>query len=268
MFKDAWKELKHYLAVYQKFAATSFTEAMSFRTSFVLLVLMDIFFYFSSLATVSFIYDHVETIGPWNRSQLMFFISFMLAVDHLHMTFISESFWMMARQIKTGDMDFILLRPLHSIFSVFFRHVRASSLFNTPVVWGVLIYYGRALPLEWYQWVLIPPLLIAAFILLALIEFLVSTSMFWMTEGMGINFLRMQMQSLSRWPDFIYQGISKRIFTVAVPLLLIGSAPVHFLYDFQNWHYLVGMGLAIVILWKVLLVLWRIALRRYESASS
>ena len=262
------EELKHYLSVYQKFAVTSFTEAMSFRTSFVLLILMDIFFYFSSLATVSFIYDHVETIGPWNRSQLMFFISFMLAVDHLHMTFISESFWMLARQIKTGDLDFILLRPLHSIFSVFFRHVRPSSLCNTPVAWGCLIYYGRQLPLDWQQWALIPPLLIMAFTLLALIEFLMSVAMFWMTEGVGINFLRMQMQSLSRWPDFIYHSFSRRVFTIAFPMLLIGSAPVHFLYDFTNWPYILGMITAIIVLWAILLKVWQIALKNYESASS
>jgi ABC-2 type transport system permease protein len=66
---------------------------------------MDLFFYFSSFATVSFIFDHVETIGPWQRPQLMFFIAYMLTLDQLHMTLISESFWVFSRELKTGVLD-------------------------------------------------------------------------------------------------------------------------------------------------------------------
>lgn len=261
-------EFAYYFKIYRSFISISFTEAMSFRTSFILLILMDIFFYASTLATVSFIYDHVEMIGPWDKHKLMFFISFMLALDHLHMSFLSESFWYLSRHIKQGDIDFILLRPAHSIFSVFFRHIRPSSLCNTPLVWGGLIYFGMQIPLRLDQWILIPFLLLLAFTLLAILEFIISTAMFWTTEGMGINFLRMQMQSLSRWPDFIYHQFSRRVFLIFFPLLLIGSGPIRFLYDYSYWLYLLGMLIAIIIGAKVLTYLWQKALKNYESASS
>jgi ABC-2 type transport system permease protein len=250
------------------FTSTSFTLAMSFRLNFFLLILMDLFFYFSSLATVSIIFDHVQTIGPWSKEQLMFFTSFMLCVDHLHMTLISESFWVFSRDLKNGNVDFILLRPIHSIFSVFFRHVRASSLCNIFIIWACLIYYGNQINLSVLAWVTLPFLVLLAFTLLAILEFIISTSMFWMTEGMGINFLRMQMQNLSRWPDFIYSKLSRRVFKVFFPILLIGSAPVHFLLDQSAWIYLVYLVMAIVISYLALLTIWKVALRQYESASS
>ncbi|OUR99813.1 hypothetical protein A9Q84_01950 [Halobacteriovorax marinus] len=260
--------LKHYLNVYGNFVSTSFSTAMSFRFNFILLIFMDIFFYFSSLATVSFIFDHVSAIGPWNKEQLMFFISFMLCVDHLHMTLISESFWVLSRDIKTGAMDFIILKPIHSIFSCFFRHIRTSSFCNTFVVWGCLIYYGREIELDTLSWVLLPFLVLLSFTLLALLEFIISTSMFWMTEGMGINFLRMQFQNLSRWPNFIYSSMSRRFFTMVIPVLLIGSAPVHFIIDHSKWHYLIYLVIAIVLSYIVLMYIWNRALNQYESASS
>jgi len=261
-------EVKHYLSVYKKFVSTSFTMASSFRLNFVLLIFMDIFFYVSALATVSFIYDHVQTIGPWNKEQLMFFISFMLAVDHLHMVLISESFWNLAHEIRSGGMDFILLRPLSSIFTTFFRYVRASSLLNIFVVWGFLINYGLDLDFQILDWVLLPFLVLLAFTLLALLEFIISTSMFWLTEGLGINFLRMQMQQLARWPNFIYSSLARKVLTVGMPILLIGSAPVHFLFDKSQWHYIAYLLLAIVISFIALRIIWNIALTKYDSASS
>ncbi|MCO4794596.1 MAG: ABC-2 family transporter protein [Bacteriovoracaceae bacterium] len=260
--------IKHYLSVYKKFIETSFSVQLSFRTSFALLIFMDLFFYISTLATVDFIYDHVAVIGPWEKNKLMFFISFMLCVDHLHMTLLSESFWVLSRQIRTGELDFILLKPVHSIFTIFFRYIRPSSLTNTIAAWGFLIYFGSKVPLTTTAWLILPILLIMAFILLAIIEIIISTAMFWLTEGLGINFLRMQIQSLARWPDYIYKVLARRLFTVLMPILLIGSAPVRFMLDLKSWDYIAGMIAAIFVFGFLMFKIWSRALIRYESASS
>jgi ABC-2 type transport system permease protein len=260
--------IRKYLGIYREFIATSFSEATSYRLHFILLILMDLVFYATVLATVSFIYDHVEMIGPWDRARLMFFMSFMLAVDHLHMTFVSESFWVLSHKIKSGELDFDILKPVNSIFNIFFRHIRPSSLCNIFVTTGLLIYYGRQVPLEPWNWIALPILVVLAFLLLSFIEFIVATSMFWVTEGLGINFLRMQMQQLARWPDFVYASLSRKVLTVGLPLLLIGSAPVRFLFDASQWVYMLGMLLAIVVCLWVLSRMWKAGLARYDSASS
>lgn len=261
-------KIRHYFQVYREFISTSFTEATSYRVNFVLLILMDLFFYSSVLFTVSFIYDHVEMIGPWNRNQLMFFMAFMLAIDHLHMTLISESFWVLSRKVKTGELDYDLLKPINTIFNVFFRHVRPSSLCNIVVTSSLVIYYGRLVPLSALDWMMLPFLIMLGFTLLALIEIIIATSMFWVTEGLGINFLRMQMQQLSRWPDFVYHSLARKVLTVGIPLLLIGSAPVHFLFDHSRALPLGSMILAIITCLFILKWLWKLALQRYDSASS
>ncbi len=268
MLRAFLSHLYHYFSVYKKFTSTSFSVALSFRTSFSLLVLMDILFYLSTLFTVEIIFNHISTLGPWNRDQLMFFVSFMLVIDNLHMALLSESFWMLARQMKTGDIDFILLRPIHSIFTIFFRFVRPSSILNTILTIALLIYFGNKVSLDLISWVLLPFLIILSFALLAILEILISTSMFWMQEGIGINFLRMQFQQLSRWPDYIYAKLARKVFLIAFPMLLIGSAPVHFLLDHKKWTYLIALILAIVVFFIILLKVWKLALNRYESASS
>jgi ABC-2 type transport system permease protein len=260
--------LKHYLGVYRYFVTTSVSEALSFRTSFMLLIMMDIFFYFSVLFSVDFLFDHMQTIGPWTKYQLLFFISFMLNIDAIHMGVFSSNFWMLGFKIRTGELDFDLLKPTHSIFICFFRYLKPSSLITAPVAWAMLIYYGSKIGLLWYDWLLIPPLILLGLSLLCVLEFILSTSMFWLVEGMGVNFLRMQMQQMARWPDFIYKYTYQKIFTIAVPVLLIGSGPVHFILDKSNWHYLVGMFVALFISSLILIKIWNKALCQYDSASS
>jgi ABC-2 type transport system permease protein len=229
---------------------------------------MDLFFYFSVLASVYFIFDHVQMIGPWRREQMLFFLSFMLTVNHLHMTMVSENFWELSFLIRTGGMDFILLKPVHSLFISFFRHFRPATLLNGIAAWSFLIYFGIKINLPTLSWVLLPPMVLAAFALTVLTEMILSVSMFWLVEGFGINFLRMQFQQLSRWPDFIYGKYTRRVLTLMLPLLLVGSAPVRFLFNFSDYHLLLIMLIAIVILFKILLWAWDLGLKKYDSASS
>ena len=260
--------MRKYWEVYKKFVSTSVAVETSFRTSFILLIIMDIFFFFSTIMSVRFIYDHVAMIGPWQKDQLLFFITFMLMIDNLHMMIFSQSFWEFSAHLKTGNLDYIILRPMNTIFSVFFRHFRASSLVISPLFIGHLIYYGMELNLDLISWLMLPLLLILSLALLVVLEFILSTSMFWVTDGLGINFLRMQFQQLARWPNFVYQSLTRKVLTFVIPILLIGSAPVHFLIDHSQYKALIYLVFALIIGLFILSNLWKIGLRRYDSASS
>ncbi len=261
-------KIKYYLLLYREFVKTCFVEAMSFRLHFVLLIVMDIFFYASVFATVDIIYNHVQTIGTWNRDQLMFFMSFVMAVDHLQMSFLANNFWELSLSIRQGNLDFILVKPASSLFSVFFRRISAGSTTIFAVPWGCMIFFGMQLHFSWHIWAILPFLVLLAFMLTGLIDIIISCSMFWMLEGTGINFLRMQLQQVSRWPDFIYANLIRKILTFVIPVLLIFNAPNRFLFNAGDWLPLVGMIAAIALGWGILLFLWRICLNAYESASS
>jgi ABC-2 type transport system permease protein len=260
--------LRHYGLVYREFVHTSFAEAMTYRTHFVLLIFLDIFFYFTTLASVSFIFDHVDKIGVWGRHEFLFFISIMLAIDHLHMTFVSESFWRLSVDIRKGNLDFTLIKPIGTIFTVFFRHIRPAGILNLVVPWGLIIHYGKIINLGALSWSMIPLLVLLGITLMVSMEILVSTSMFWLIEGWGVNFLRMQMQQLSRWPDFVFQALARKVLTIVFPILLVGSAPTRFLLDNQDFEPLLGMIAAILITWVLIRYFWKLGLTAYESASS
>lgn len=260
--------LKHYTGIYREFVSNCFAEALTYRLHFVLMIVMDLIFYASIFGSVDFLFAHLERIGPWGRSEFMFFMAFMIAVEHLHMTFVSENFWTFSRDIRLGQLDFILLKPVGALFVIFFRYMRPATLLNAVVPWWALWHYGQLLHLSALAWVSLPPLVLLGLALLVSVEILISMSMFWIVESMGINFLRMQLQQVSRWPDFVYLYFAQKLFSYVVPVLLVGSAPVRFLLDAQEWPGLLKMLLVMGMCWILTAWCWRQGLRSYESASS
>ncbi len=261
------KTLKRYGAIYREFVNNCFAAALTYRLHFILLIVMDLIFYFTILGSVEFLFQHLDKIGPWGRTEFMFFMSFMIAVEHLHMTFISENFWEFSYDIRTGRLDFILLKPVGALFIIFFRSMRPGTLLNGFFPWAYLIYFGSQLHLNALQWLALPLLVLLGLALLTSVEILISMSMFWIVESMGVNFFRMQLQQVARWPDFVYQYFAQKFFSYLVPVLLVGSAPVSFLIT-GDWTGLSKMLGLLVICWGLIGFFWRKGLASYESASS
>jgi ABC-2 type transport system permease protein len=262
------KRILYYARIYKQYLALNVERAMAFRVHFILLIVLDIFFYSATLLTVDFTFSQVGPLNGWTREHFLFFSSFMLAVDQLHMTFLSESFWIFSVDVRTGALDFTLLRPANPIFVTFFRYIRIGSLFLFFVPAGLLIYFGMQLGLSPLAWAALPVMALLSLALVVTIEIALLMSAFWLVDSTGVNFLRMQLQDISRWPDFIYQSTLRRFFTFAVPVLLASTMPVKFLFNHEEWP---GVLLALVFTAfgiYLISVLWKRGLGRYESASS
>ncbi|OGH00963.1 MAG: hypothetical protein A2600_03710 [Candidatus Lambdaproteobacteria bacterium RIFOXYD1_FULL_56_27] len=260
--------IKQYLSIYGSFFSTSFSAAMSFRGHFVLLILMDLVFYYTHLVSIDILYDHIQTIGIWDRQQLLFFASVMLAINQISMTLVSENYWIFPLSIRTGELDFSLIKPVNAVFLSFFRIIRPGSLINVCFTGPAVVYFGLQVGLSPLAWVCLPFAVVGGFLLQNAIEMFLSCAMFWMMDGTGINFIRVELQQLARWPDFVYPRLLRSSLTLVLPVLLIGSGPVRFLLDPTDGWPLVWLVGFLGLFWLLLGFFWRLGLKAYESASS
>lgn len=256
---------KKYFEVYKMFMQTSITEALSFRFNFSLQNIMNLCFMLSFFGTTSFIFNHIEHIGVWNQIEFFFFLSFVFAVDQTHYTFFSYNFWRLSDDIRLGSLDFHLLKPISSLFLLFMKNIASAGFITSTTCYGLIIYFGIQLGIPWLSWVLIPICLVLSVALLVSIEILISMLNFITIESMGVNQLRLQIQHLIRWPDFIY----KNPFRLSLlPFLAISSFPVRFLLDNQAWAFLLAITVAFLLMASLVLWLWPKALKTYQSPSS
>ena len=258
--------IKKYSRIYLHFLKTSIAEVTSYRLHFVLLITMDILFFVTTLFTVDFLFSYLSNIGPWNREQFLFFTSVVLLIDSIHMTFISENFWQLSHYIRLGQLDYILLRPVNFLFSIFFRYIRPASIISIFIGIFLVIYFARPLNLTIVDLTMLSLYIILGLGLLIFLEISLSMLMFFTKETKGINFLRLQFQQVSRWPDFIYHSLFKRFFTIFFPILLVTNSPVNLIL-YKNYSvllfFIIALLISIIVAWKLFLF----SVKYYESAS-
>ena len=260
--------LQPYVQVLYQQILNSIAKIASFRFNVLLNIIVELSGFLTTYLAARFIFDHVDHIGPWNRPQFMMYIFWYQTVMCVHTSVIAPNFWNFATEVRTGSLDFRLLRPLGSLFDVFTAIQRPASLLIAPLNIGLLIYYGLQVKLTLLAWILLPLLLVMSLTLVFLIEMSISMSIFWTTAGDGINFLRMQVQQLQKWPDYVYPERIRRFLSTALPILIAITFPVRFVIDQSEWRGVVWVLIAIVAFWTMCGFLWKQGLRHYESASS
>jgi ABC-2 type transport system permease protein len=93
--------------------------------------------------------------------------------------------------------------------------------------------------------------------------------MIWTKEGLGINFLRMQLQMMSRYPDYIFKMAIRFTMTYGLPVLMSGSFSVNaILYPENGIKLIISLILTNLIFFFINRITWKVALNHYESASS
>jgi ABC-2 type transport system permease protein len=97
-----------------------------------------------------------------------------------------------------------------------------------------------------------------------------STMAFWIVRAQGIIFGYFNLSNIGRYPDVIYRGVFKVVFSYVIPMILVANVPVRLLTDAMT-NPLAGfakMFVVTVCIVAAVRALWVTALRRYSSASS
>jgi len=118
---------------------------------------------------------------------------------------------------------------------------------------------------------------VAGFLLFVLVGVLIHSSLmlmlaatsFWTVRAQGIVWGYYNLFNIARLPDEAFRGLFKAVFTFVLPMLLVSNVPVKMLVDKLSspLEMLLLLALAALIC-AASELLWRIALRRYTSASS
>ncbi len=255
------------LVLYQQFV-NAIGKLTSFRVSLYLTVITDIGFTLTAYFSADILFRHIGQIGSWGREHFMFFIMWTQAISSLHTAIAAPNFWNFAAELKSGNLDFRLVRPLGSLFDTFTAIIRPMPFLILPFYLALLFYFGFFVDISFVQWLLFPVYFTISFISMVLVELLISMSMFWTTSGDGVNFIRIQAQQLQRWPDFIYSQSLQLLLGRMIPLLAVVAVPMRTMLGTAAWWEFPLLLVTSAMMWFGVAMLWRRGIRRYESASS
>jgi ABC-2 type transport system permease protein len=283
------KARPNYWKVFQTFARNSLVRDMTFRTNFLLQCVSSIGWTLMNVGFYLIIFQYTNSLGEgtgWDRDRFFLFIATTWFINSLVQAFFMPNAEEFSELIRTGGLDFALLKPIDTQFLISFRKVDWSSLSNFLAGFVIAVVSLRNLatrevdpmipsPISFVLYVLFVACGVA--IMYSLMICLSATSI-WLGRNQTLYNFWFYITNFSRYPMEMYnRGWGKPLygfFTFVVPVLLVVNVPARLLAKpidprtTAEW-FMVGWAVLATIL-SIVASRWVFnrALASYRSASS
>ncbi len=279
----------HYGKVFLTFARNSLVRDMTFRTNFIFECISSIGWTFMNIGFYWIVFQFTDEIGRqsgWGQWEFFLFMATTWIINSLVEAFFMTNAEEFSELIRTGALDFALLKPIDTQFLISFQRVDWSGLSNLFVglglgavsLWHLMTREVDPLVISPWVFVLYPfYLLVGVSILYSLMIALSATSI-WLGRNQSLYDFWFYITNFSRYPMEIYQrgwGWSLwGVFTFVIPVLVVVNVPARILAQPFAMDQTKEVGLSLFALIAAIASLlasrwiFQHALKSYRSASS
>lgn len=243
---------------------------MMFKANFLVWIIVEIAWLFLHLMFIEVVYSHVDTVAGWNKPAMLVLIGTNHAIQQIFQAFFLVSFSQIPELIRTGRLDFYLLKPVSTQFLLSVSKFDAGALINALIGFALA---ASALPTlatppsaaSWIAYLLLIPL--GVLIHYALMLLLISIA-FWIIQAESLVMGYYSFFSLARIPREAFRGTLRIVFTWAVPLTLVANVPASALLGFLTPEHTISLLIAALLPAFFATLFFSRGLRAYCSASS
>lgn len=261
--------LSQYLEIYRVQIKNNWVREAVYRTNFLTSLVTDLIWMGIEMTLFSVIYANVPVIAGWTKPQVYFFLGIFFASDALFTTFFQRNFWNFSDLVNKGELDILLTKPVHPLFLALTRFIGLTSSFNIVLGMGIAIHYADEAGFAGgWHWVLAVFWLLVGLASALVLRFAFSIWIFWTERSWAFSRMYYQFFAFATKPDTLYPRAIRYLILTALPFAFIGSIPARaLLHGLETWEYFLIAG--VLFSFTVLnTILWRVGLRRYQSASS
>jgi ABC-2 type transport system permease protein len=267
----------YYARVWRTFLANAFIRELQFRSNFVTTLITRGFWFGVQLVLFDLIYKEVPLINDWDRAQYFGFMATGMLINSLVEMFFMTNCAQVGEQIRTGDLDFALVKPIDTQFLVSCEKIELPMLSQVAMALGLLIYSiretGRVVqPLEIAVYA---ALIVAAVTFFYSLMIALACTSIWFGRNQGLLEFWFYITIFARYPGSIYSGsptgeIIRFAFSYVIPILLVVTVPARWVMAMviePNW--LTGLTfVASAAMFLAARAVFHWSLRYYRSASS
>jgi ABC-2 type transport system permease protein len=230
--------MSNYVRVFLTFARNSLVRDMTFRANFLIDLVSSISWVFINLGFYTLIFRYTPAIGAdsgWRKYEFFLFLSTGLLVNSLVQALFMTNADELSELVRTGMLDFALLKPIDTQFLVSLTRIEWSSLGNFLVGLGLMgysMYRLQYLPGP-VQMVLYPIYIVCGVAIYYSLMIALAATSVWLGRNQSLFDFWFYITNFSRYPMEIYHGPwgtpLRRFFTFAIPVLVVVNVPAQIL---------------------------------------
>jgi ABC-2 type transport system permease protein len=228
----------NYLRVFLTFARNSLVRDMTFRTNFLIDLVSSISWVLINLGFYTLIFHYTPAIGVgtgWEKYQFFLFLATGLLINSLVQSLFMTNADELSELIRTGNLDFALLKPIDTQFVVSFTRIEWCDLGNFAVGLGLMGYSMWELHyLPGLVQIVLYPLYVACGVAIYYsLMIAMAVSSVWLGRNQTLFDFWFYITNFSRYPMEIYEGPwgtpLRHFFTFLIPVLVVVNVPAQIL---------------------------------------
>lgn len=262
--------MKKYFNLLKVFFAATLQAQLEYRANFLAQFTNALLTVGGSLFGLSLLLGDGNGVGGWNALEATAVVGVFTLLEGLAGIFLYPNLGKIAESVRTGSMDFTLLKPIDSQFLVSSRNLNAFRFPDVLIGLGLIVYSSVKLnvfTLEGFTLGLL--LLVSAYFTVYALCFCLAASAFWFVKVENIlelfwGFFRAGQFPITAFPA----GGARLFFTFVIPVAFITTVPAG---AFVGRVQLEDVLIALLVALGLMLgsrAFWSFALRSYTSASS
>lgn len=262
-------KLARYARLVSIFAGASIGVRLEYRANFVANVVEAILRALTVVLGLSVLFGDGRGLGGWSIREAYVLVGVFMVIEAVMGMVMYPNLRRIAEAVRTGSMDFLLLKPLDTQFLVSTREVDIFRLPDLLIGLGFGIYGASQIstvtPLSLLAGVL---LMLGALGIAYALCFMLATTAFWFVRVENTLELFWGLYRAGQFPITSYPGWVRLLFTFVVPVAFMTTVPAQTIIGKADPMGALGtIGVAVLLGW-VSRRFWRFALRSYTSASS
>jgi ABC-2 type transport system permease protein len=247
----------------------SLYRAIEFRSGVAIQYLLDLVWYLVQFSVLRVAYEFVPDVGGYTLRDMYVFMGFLFIIDAFAMIFYQEGIELFIRSIRTGQLDYFLLRPASPLFQLALSRVSLTGLMNVFFCIGFWIFLVTQFTLDFapsrWLWALL--LLVNGAALSLIFRLLIGCVSFWTVDGRSLGWLFHELLRFGNKPEVLYGGALRFFLTGIVPVLLFSAWPCYVLIRETTLTERIAPFGVTAVLWLVLRAVWMRGVKRYEGVS-
>jgi ABC-2 type transport system permease protein len=272
----------YHLRVFATFFRNALIREMMFQGNFLIQIVTRAFWFFAQIALFKIIYSKVPAINGWTEDQYFAFMATGMLINGIVETFFMPNCANLSEQIRTGRLDFALVKPLDTQFLVSLERINLAMLSQVALALGLLIrsLYRIGAPISAAQLAIYLAFVVVGVLFFYSMMVVTACSSIFLGRNQGLYDFWFYITVFARYPRSIYDGqdSSQRFeagemlqfgFSYIMPILLVVTVPARVIVDtLEQKHWAAVALLSAVVGLLISRVVFSWSLGHYRSASS